>query len=47
MNNRLRKYIASLALLVGLCHLGFAQNQVLVEAESFDKTGGWVIDQQS
>src|SRR3546814_4125253 len=47
MNNRLRKYVFSLPLLIALFHLGFAQNQVLVEAESFDKTGGWVVDQQS
>ena len=47
MNKRLRKYVASLCLLMGLFHLGFGQDQVLVEAESFDETGGWVIDQQS
>jgi len=47
MNNRLRKCIVSLSLLIALFHLGFAQNQLLVEAESFKNTGGWVIDQQS
>ncbi|PPL03651.1 FAD-dependent oxidoreductase [Parapedobacter indicus] len=47
MNKRLRKYVASLSLLLGLFHLGLAQSQVLIEAESFDETGGWVVDQQS
>src|SRR5690606_10169661 len=47
MNNRLRKYVVSLALLLGFFNAGLAQHQVLVEAESFDEIGGWVIDQQS
>ncbi|MEC3878415.1 FAD-dependent oxidoreductase [Parapedobacter sp. 10938] len=47
MNNRLRKCIVSLFFLMILSPFGFAQSQVLVEAESFAKTGGWVVDQQS
>ncbi|MGV3761366.1 FAD-dependent oxidoreductase, partial [Parapedobacter sp.] len=47
MSNWLRKYVVSLSLLIALFHLGIAQDQILVEAESFGKTGGWVVDQQS
>jgi len=47
MNSRLRKYVVCLALILGFFNAGLAQHQVLVEAESFDNIGGWVVDQQS
>src|SRR5262245_18697895 len=34
------------ALLLLSCTLAFAAECVLVEAESFEDTGGWVVDQQ-
>ncbi|WP_154859021.1 FAD-dependent oxidoreductase [Cyclobacterium xiamenense] len=43
----MKRIYLTLALLVGLALFTQAQNRVLVEAESFDNIGGWVIDQQS
>lgn len=41
------KYLLFLFIFAALSLHTIAQPQLLVEAESFDNTGGWVIDQQS
>ncbi|SEN65171.1 FAD dependent oxidoreductase [bacterium A37T11] len=43
----IRNIMCQLALLTGMIPSLSAQEQVLVEAESFKNTGGWVIDQQA
>src|SRR5690606_9913035 len=41
------KYLLILISLIAFSLNSIAQKQLLIEAESFDNTGGWVIDQQS
>lgn len=40
-------FLRSLALVIVLCSVVNAEQTVLVEVESFDTLGGWVVDQQS
>ncbi|MBD3627957.1 FAD-dependent oxidoreductase [Cyclobacterium sp.] len=43
----MKRIAITCCLLLGITHFTTAQTRVLVEAESFENIGGWVIDQQS